>query len=134
MKSGLWGGLVLILAAEGSSLAGFSAAAGHALESSSIAQAHDPLSGRWHAQLPRGDEKEAELFLDLGRLDGRWIGECNFDAFGLSDFTLSVVVRDSMIHLDFGGTDASFDGRLTGAPPRIAGRNKARLVILLSPT
>lgn len=97
-------------------------------------EARVDLSGRWHGQLPMGDGRKADLYLDLAMLEGRWIGECDFEAFELVDFTLSVSLTDSIVHLDFGNADASFDGRLVGKPTRIegvlrSGRGPADLVL-----
>jgi len=79
------------------------------------------FSGRWRGELPIGNGRTSEVFLDIGRLDGRWIGECDYQAFGLTDFTLAVAVQGPRVRLDFGGADASFDGRLSSATARIAG-------------
>lgn len=79
------------------------------------------FAGRWRGELPTGNGGTAEVFVDIGRLDGRWIGECDYASFGLEDFTLAVTVLGPNVRLDFGGADASFEGRLSSANARIAG-------------
>ncbi len=123
----LWASLVVVavvvalVATVPDRLAWLFCAVGSSLERGTVAEARDPLAGRWHAQIPVDDGSTADLFLDLGRLDGRWIGECDFEAFGLSDFNLRMTVRDSALHLDFGRADVSFDGVRTGSPARVSG-------------
>jgi hypothetical protein len=79
------------------------------------------LTGQWRGKLAADDERKTDLVLDLNRLSGRWVGQCDLQEFGVEDYPVDVVLDGDHVTLSFTAAQIDFEGVLSRAGDRLVG-------------
>ena len=101
--------------------AGYAAVLAHAQPARSSAAQTSSLAGQWRGQLTVGEGRTSELVLDLGLVEGRWVGQFDLSDFGVENYPVEVALEGRKVTLHLTAAQIDFEGTLSALGDSLAG-------------
>lgn len=71
------------------------------------------IAGQWVTQLKEPNGDMIEMTMDLGQVNGRWVGEFDLIQYGVEDYPVEVIQINPRVRLFFTAMGTAFEGDLS---------------------